>query len=118
MNITGNTSVSLPDPAEDCGGVFIMQPEAHSPYAEYTGHSGTLHGNRCSAVPSRMRAGPDLPGGDAGTTVVKPLIMLDETNGVLYNNGRHPGVRDSLSVFPTFHKMEPGSNGRYAMPPF
>ena len=91
--------MSLPDPAEACGGVFFIRQSGHEWGKDLI-----------------CRRGMKEHGDD--TTAVKPLIMLDETNGVLYNNDRHPGVRDSLSVFPTFHKMEPGSNGRYAMPPF
>ena len=45
------------------------------------------------------------------------MVSLDGESCGGYNNDRHPGVRDSLSVFPTFHKMEPGSKERYAMPP-
>ncbi len=44
--------------------------------------------------------------------------MLDDPPGYRYNNSRSPGVRDSLSVFPTFQKMAPGSKERYVMPPF
>ena len=42
---------------------------------------------------------------------------LDDLVGKRYNNDRSPGVRDSLSVFPTFQKMEPGSKERYVKPP-
>ena len=37
-------------------------------------------------------------------------VVLDVETHPEYNKSRYPGVRDSLSVFPTFHKMEPGSN--------
>ncbi len=58
---------------------------------------------------------PEIP--DAFSTV-KQQVVLDGKYLPEYNKSRHPGVRDSFSVFPTFHKMEPGSNGRYVMPPY